>query len=98
MILREASKTEQLVPCKVREGIASILLEEFFDSLGCIEEDVVWWSFGMKDLVGEISRSAHIWTKDKYAEFIGRLSKLEVKKKVLLRLANVEEDEEEENS
>ncbi len=79
-------------------GIASILLEEFLDSLGCVEEDIVWWSFEMKDLVGEVSRGTHIWTKDEYAEFTGMLSKPKVKRKVFLRLAKVEEDEEEENS
>ncbi len=38
-----------------------------------------------------------IWTKDEYVEFIKRLSKLKVKKKVFLRLANVEKDKEEEH-
>ncbi len=98
MILIEESKTERLVSRKVGEGIASMPLEEFLDSLGCVEEDAVWWSFEMKDLVGEVSGGTRIWTKDEYAEFIGRLSKLEVKRKVFLRLANAEEDEEEEDS
>ncbi len=35
--------------------------------------------------------------KDEYVEFIGRLSKPEIKRKIFLRLANVEEDEEEED-
>ncbi len=52
----------------------------------------------MKDLVGEVSGSTRIWTKDEYAKFTGRLSKPEVKRKVFLRLANAEEDEEEEDS
>ncbi len=73
-------------------------LEEFLDSLGCLEEDAVWCSFEMKDLVGEVSGGMHIWTKDEFAEFTGRLSKPEVKKKVFLRLANVEKDEKEEDS
>ncbi len=73
-------------------------LEEFLDSLGCVEEDAVWWSFKMKDLVREVSGGTHIWTKDEYAEFTGRLSKPEIKRKVFLRLANAEEDEEEEDS
>ena len=52
----------------------------------------------MKDLIGEESRNTCIWTKDKYAEFIGKLSKPKIKKKVFLKLANPEEDEEEEDS
>ncbi len=52
----------------------------------------------MKDLVSEVSGGTHIWTKDEYAEFTGRLSKPEVKRKVFLRLANTEEDEKKEDS
>ncbi len=87
-----------MVSREVGEGISSIPLEEFLDSLGCVEEDAVWWSFEMKDLVGKVSGGTHIWTKDEYAEFTERLSKPEVKRKVFLRLANAEEDEEEEDS
>ncbi len=60
MILIEESKTGQLVLRKVGEGIASMPLEEFLDSLGCVEEDAVWWSFEMKDLVGEVSGGTRI--------------------------------------
>ncbi len=73
-------------------------LEEFLDSLGCVQKEAVWWSFEITDLVGEVSGGTRIQTKDKYVEFIGRLSKPEVKRKVFLRLANAEEDEEEEDS
>ncbi len=41
-------------------------LEEFFDSLGYVEKDAVWWSFEMKDLVGKVSGGMRIWTKDEY--------------------------------
>ncbi len=51
----------------------------------------------MKDLVGKVSRGTCIWTKDEYAEFTRGLSKPEVKRKVFLRLANAEEDEEEDS-
>ncbi len=98
MILIEESKTGRLVSREVGEGIASMPLEEFLDSLGCVEKDAIWWSFEMKDLVGEVSVGTRIWTKDEYTEFTGRLSKPEVKRKVFLRLANEEEDEEEEDS
>lgn len=40
----------------------------------------------------------YIWTKDKFAKFTRMLSKAKVKKKVFLRLVNMEKDEEEENS
>ncbi len=43
MILIEESKTRQLIPCKVGEEITSMPLEEFLDSLDCIEKDAVWW-------------------------------------------------------
>ena len=51
----------------------------------------------MKDLISKISKCIYIWTKDEYAEFTKKLSKQEVKKKIFLKLANVEEDEEEED-
>ena len=98
MILIEKSKTKWLVLFKVREKIASMSLEKFFDSLGCVKKDAVWWLFKMKDLVGKESGNTRIWIKDEYTEFTGRLSKPEVKKKVFLRLANAEEDEEEKDS
>ncbi len=98
MILIEESKTGRLVPREVGEGIVSMPLEEFLDSLGCVEEDAVWWSLEIKDLFGEISGGTRIWTKDEYVELTGRLSKPEVKRKVFLRLANAEEDKEEEDS
>ncbi len=52
----------------------------------------------MKDLVDKVSRGTRIWNKDEYAKFIKRLSKLGVKRKRFLRLANAEKDEEEEDS
>ncbi len=98
MILIEKSKTGQLVPYKFGEGIASMSLEKKIFSLGSVKEDVVWWLFEMKDLVGEISRGMYIWTKDKYVEVIGKLSIPEIKKKIFLRLANAEKDKKEEDS
>lgn len=38
IMLIEESKTGRLVFCKVGKGIASILLNKFFDCLGCVEE------------------------------------------------------------
>ncbi len=98
MILIEESKTGQLVTRKIGDEIAFMPLEIFLDNLGYVKENVVWWLFEMKDLVGDISGGTCIWIKDKYAEFTKRLSKPEVKRKVFLKLANVEEDEEEEDS
>ncbi len=98
MILIEESKTGQLVLCKNGKEITSMPLKKFLNSLGCVEEDAVWWSFKIKDLVDEVSGATRIWTKDKYTEFTKRLNKLEVKRKVFLRLANVEKDKKEEDS
>ncbi len=97
MNLIEKSKTGRLIPPKTGERIASMPLEEFLDGQGYVEEDAVWWSFEIKDLVGEVSKGSYIWTKDEYAEFTGRLSKPEVKKKVFLRLTNAKEDKEEDS-
>lgn len=75
-----------------------MLLKEFLNSLVCIEEDVVQWSFEMNDLVNKISRDIYILSEDKYIEFIKKLSKLEVKNKVFLKLVNAEKDKKKEDS
>ena len=49
----EVDKREKLRPRQVEVGIASISHNKFFDCLSYIEEDAVWWSFNMKDLVHE---------------------------------------------
>ena len=54
MVFIEESKVWRLVPRKVDEGIAFMPLDEFFDCLGYVEEDAVWWLFEMKDLVGGV--------------------------------------------
>ncbi len=51
----------------------------------------------MKDLIGKILRDTYIWTKDNYAEFTRKLSKLEIKRNIFLKLVNTEKDEEEED-
>ena len=53
MVLMEENKSGKLGPRKVGEGIASMSLDEFLDCLNCVEEDAVWWSFKMNDLVGK---------------------------------------------
>ena len=63
MVLMEVDKGEKLRSCQVEEGIASMPLDKFFDYLSCIEEDVVWWSFKMKDLVHEKTGGLRIWSK-----------------------------------
>lgn len=50
MIFIKRNKIGQLVPYKIREEIAFMLLEEFFNSLDYIEKDVVWCLFEIKDL------------------------------------------------
>ncbi len=52
----------------------------------------------MKDLVGKVSESTRIWTKDEYTEFTKKLSKSKIKRNVFLRLVKAEEDEKEEDS
>ena len=76
-------------------------LDEFFDYLDCAEEDAVWQSFRMNDFVGKGKGGKQIWTKKEYAVFTGIMNRPETEKTVQLRLANLEEDnedDEEENS
>ena len=97
----EENKSGKLGPQKGGEGIASMPLDEFLDCLKCAEKDAVWWSFKMNDLVGKGKGEKQIWTKKEYAMFKDIMSRQETVKTVYLRLANSEEDnedEEEENS
>ena len=101
MVVMEENNSGKLGPWKVGKGIASMPLDEFLDCLNCAEEDAVWWSFRMNDLVGKGEGGKQIWTKKEYNMFTGIMSRLEREKTVYLRLANSEEDnekEEEENS
>ena len=45
-------------------------------------------------MVNKISKVMRILIKDQYVEFNGRLNKLEVKKKLFLKRANIEKNEE----
>ncbi len=92
MILIEVDKGRKLRPRQVGESIASMPLEEFFDFLGCREEDTVWWSFNMKDLVHKGTGGLYICVEKEYAVFTGIISKSDGKTKVYLRLANSEKD------
>lgn len=60
MMLIKGGKSWNLVPQKVGEEIALMLLDKFFDYLGCIEKDAVWWIFKMKDLIGKIPGGLYI--------------------------------------
>lgn len=95
IIFIEASKVRRLILRTVGKKIAFIQLDEFFDYLGCVNEDLIQQLFEIKDQIDRVQGGICIQTKDKYAKFIGRLSRSEMKKKVFLRLANVEEDKEE---
>lgn len=98
MVLIEKSKIKHLVSCKIGKKIISILINEFFNCLGCVEEDKVWCSFEIMDLVSQVLEDTYIQTKDRYAGYIRMLIRLEVKKKVFLKLANVKKDKKEEKS
>ena len=69
-----------------------MLFDKFFNCLSCMEEDIVWWSFNMKDLVYEKTGGLHIWTKKVYAIFTGIISKPDAKRTVYLRLAKSKKD------
>ena len=87
-------KGEQLRPCQVRKNIDSILFDEFFDCFSCMEEDLVWWSFNMKDFVNKETGGLRIETEKKYAVFTSIISKPDAERRVYLRLANSEKDSE----
>ncbi len=101
MVLMEVDKSGKLRPRQVGKGIATMLLDKFFDYLGCIKEDAVWWSFNMKDLVHEGTGGLRIWTEKEYVVLTGIMSKPDAKRTAYLRLANskeVNEGEEEDIS
>lgn len=88
----EKSKVERLVSYKVGKKIASISAENFFDSLGYVEENAIWRLWKLKDLFGKVLKDMHIWTKDKYTKFTRKLKKPEVKKKIFLKQAHMEDN------
>ncbi len=88
----EVDKGGKLRPRQVREGKASMPFDKFFDCLGCMEEDAIWWSFNMKDLVHEGTGRLRIWREKEYTVFTSIISKPDAKGTGYLRLANSEED------
>ena len=100
MVFMEENKSGKLGSQEVGEGIASMPLNKFLDCLNCAEEDTIWWSFRMNDLIGKGEGGKQIWTKKEYAVFTDIMSRPETERTVYLRLANSEkdnEDEEEDN-
>lgn len=77
---------------KVRERIAFLLLNKFFNYLSCIKVNAIWWLFDIKDLSSKILKDIYIWIQNKYVEFTRKLHKSKVKKKIFLKLVNMEED------
>ena len=53
-----------------------------------MEEDAIWWSFNINNLVYKETEGLYIWTKKEYTVFTSIISKLDAKKIVYLRLAN----------
>lgn len=49
--------------------------------------------FKMKDLFNRLLKNLRIQTQNEYVKFIKTLSRLKMKKKVFMKLANVEKDE-----
>ncbi len=94
MVLIEVGKVGKLSLRQVGEGIASMLLDEYFDYLGCMKEDAVWWLFNMKDLVHKRTGGLPIWTEKEYTVFTSIISKPDAKRTVYLGLANSKEDHE----
>lgn len=75
------SKAGQLLSCKIGKKIASMPYEKFLDGLSYVKTNAVPWSLRMKNLVGKVPKNMYNWIKDKYAEFIGMLSKPGIKEK-----------------
>ena len=59
-MLIEENKVGSLVPHEVGKKIVSMLFNRFFDCLGYIEKDVIWWLFKIKYLVSGILGDRHI--------------------------------------
>ena len=74
IVLMEVDKGRKLRPRQVREGISSMPLDKFFECLSCMEEDDIWWSFNMKDLVHERTGRLRIWTEKEDAMFTDIIS------------------------
>lgn len=73
-------------------------LEKFLEILDCVEEYKVWLSFGIKKSGNKIPRDPRIQIKNEYMDFTGKPRKSKMKKKIFLKLANVEKDKEDDNS
>lgn len=98
MILIKKRKAEHYIPPKVSKKIAFILLDKFVNYLSYIEEDVVWQLYKMNNLIDEVLESIYIQIQDKYTEFTRSLSRLEIKKQVLMKLTYIKKDEEKADS
>ena len=57
MVLIEEVKDRRLIAQEVGKSIASMPLDILFDCLSYVEEDVVWWSFKIDDLVSNLPRA-----------------------------------------
>lgn len=77
---------------QVRDDIAFILYDKFFDYFNCIKKDTVCWLFNIKDFIYKKIRRLHIWTKNEYIIFTDIINKPNIKKIIYLRLANLEKD------
>lgn len=53
MVLVEENKSGKLGSQEVREGTASMPLDEFLYFLHYTEKNIVWWSFKMHNLIGK---------------------------------------------
>lgn len=62
IVLIKESKVRRWVSHEVSEKIVSIPIDKFFDYQGYVEEDIVWWSFKIKDIVNRVLGDMRIWT------------------------------------
>ena len=60
MVLIKLDKKGKLRLSQIGENIASILLDKFFDYFNCMEKNVIWWSFNIKDLIYKRTKKLYI--------------------------------------
>lgn len=94
MVFIKKNKSKKLGPQEFEEEIAFILFDEFLNCFNCAEEDAIWQSFKMNDLISNDIEKKEIWFEKRYSIFTDIMSKPESKRMVYLKLANSKKDNE----
>ena len=88
----EKTNSGKLDPQEIGKTIGSRLLDKFFNCFSYAEEDAIWWSFRINDLIGKGIRKKQIWIKKEYTLFTDIMSRPETEKIVYLKIVNLEKN------